>query len=226
MVTCECDIFSLFLVDRLCCIFYSLCFGLAEEMDSNGVSREGPFTPTTVEDDDYMRIEMARSPSPDIGLQDSRRRGLLSDEEDDDMRIEPVESHTPELGGHKNSRRRGLSEAQQLLAGSDAGSERNSFEVEVKNAFRYVAAPVVDEENADADTERRRGSDGLVSGDPQPLKAGRGIVKDLVMIGVTLPFFGLAAGVIYFDGNVTTEYFEKLLDNCTKVVRTLLDSSS
>lgn len=190
------DIFSLIF---LCCVVFWISLA---EMDSNGVSREGPKTPTTVEDDDYMRIEMVRSPSPSIVLQDSRRRGLLSDDEDYDMRIEPVESHTPELGGHKssknskNSRRRGLFEAQQLLAGSDAGSERNSFEVEVKNTFRYVAAPVVDEENLDAEVEREgtRGSDGLVSGDPQPLKTGRGVVKDLFMIGVTIPFLGWLQG--------------------------------
>jgi len=181
-------------------------------MDSNGVSREAT-TASTYEDDDYMRIEpfrsespdLERSESPDIGLQNSRRRGL-SDAHSPDPRV---------------ARQRGLSEAQQLLTGSERGSERNSFEVEVTRAFHYVPAPVVDDEDGP-----RASEDAVGAGYPQPLKSGwRSLGKDLSMIIVTVPFFGLAAGVIYFDGNFQTEYFENLLDNCTKVVCSEIISS-
>lgn len=132
---------------------------------------------------------------------------------DDDMRIEPAGSQSPDIG-LQNSRRRGLSEAQQLLT----GSERNSFEVEVTKAFRYVAAPVMDDSD-------RRGSEDAVGGYPQTLKpGGRNFGKDFVMVLVTLPFFGLAGGVIHFDGELVTEYFENLMDNCTKVVSKFRDA--
>lgn len=157
-------------------------------MDSNGVSREGPPTPTDDEEDDYMRIQTAGSESPDI-----------------------QELH--------NTRRRGLSEAQQLLAGSERNSfeqnsiDQNSFEVEVTQAFRYVGVkPEV------VDTARRIESEGVVNGYPQPLKSSWSLGKDFCMAAVTLPLFGLAAGVIYLDGKVVTDYFENVLDNCTKVV--------
>jgi len=157
-------------------------------MDSNGVSRDGPPTPTDEEDDDYMRIQTAGSESPDI----------------------------QEL---QNTRRRGLSEAQQLLTGSERNSfernsiDENSFEVEVTQAFRYVGIkPEV------VDTARQIENGGVVNGYPQSLKSSRSLGKDLFMAAITLPLFGLAAGVIYFDGKLVTAYFENLLNNCIKVV--------
>lgn len=158
-------------------------------MDSNGVSRDGPPTPTDEEDDDYMRVRTAGSDSPDIQVL-------------------------------QNTRRRGLSEAQQLLAESERNSleqdsfDQNSFAIEVTQAFRYVG--VVPETD---DVPRRGDRDGVVHGYPQPLKSSRSLGKDFCMVAVTLPLFGLAAGVIYLDGNVVTAFLESLLDNCIKVVR-------
>ena len=173
---------------------------LSNDVDSNGVSRDGP---------------------PSITLTHS-----VNISEDDDLRIEHITPQSPAAQEvpPQASHRRGKSETQNLLN----DSQRNSFEEEITKAFRYVAAPVLEDEERRARRRKRRGEvmdeeDAVENGTPRIMKRTKGEDLKLFLINMfifilSLPFFALAGMVIYFDGRAVTDSNQSIFKNCTYVV--------